>query len=423
MLEGNIETEAETAANSSDSRTRPLSPLNPGPLPEDWEVKSIGSVSHKVTNGFVGSSLPHQVDVPGIPYLQGFNVRPSRIDLTKRTYVTPEFHSSNAKSHLKAGDILVVQSGHIGTVARVPDGFGEANCHALIIVDVDRDAIDPDYVVEHLNSTIGQARLRGLHVGSSMLHINTSELAEYQIPLPPVPEQRKIAKILRTWDEALEKLTALRAAKVRRISSLRQRLFEAEYASHNRLQRAKDLFETVSERARPDLPLLAVMQDIGIVRRDELDRRVAMPDGDTSTYKVARPGDFVISLRSFEGGLEYSSIIGLVSPAYTVLRPTTDLIGDYYRHFFKSRSFIARLDKLIFGIRDGKQIAFRDFGDMYIPAPPVAEQEAQTRALGSLEADLALEDERIEALTRQKRGLMQKLLTGEWRVSSEKELA
>jgi len=258
---------------------------------------------------------------------------------------------------------------------------------------------------------------------SAVPSVNQGHLSSIEISLPPLPEQRKIAEILRTWDEALEKLNALRSVKVRRISSLRQRLFEAEYASHNRLQRARDLFETVSERARPDLPLLAVMQDIGIVRRDELDRRVAMPDGDTSTYKVVRPGDFVISLRSFEGGLEFSSITGLVSPAYTVLRPTTDLIGDYYRHFFKSRSFIGRLDKLIFGIRDGKQIAFRDFGDMYIPAPPVAEQEAQARALESLEADLALEDERIAALTRQKRGLMQKLLTGEWRLKLEAPVA
>ncbi len=251
-----------------------------------------------------------------------------------------------------------------------------------------------------------------------MLHINTSELTEYRLPLPPLPEQRKIAEILRTWDEAIEKLETLRAAKLRRITSVRQRLFEAAYASHNRLQRARDIFETVSERARPDLPLLAVMQDIGIVRRDELDRRVAMPDGDTSSYKVVRPGDFVISLRSFEGGLEYSTITGLVSPAYTVLRPTVELVGDYYRHFFKSRSFIGRLDKLIFGIRDGKQIAFRDFGDIHIPAPPVSEQKAQTDALGCLEADLALENDRIEALTRQKRGLMQKLLTGEWRVAA-----
>lgn len=252
---------------------------------------------------------------------------------------------------------------------------------------------------------------------SSLVHVQKDDITEQAIELPPLPEQHKIAEILRTWDEAIEKLEALRAAKLRRITSVRQRLFEAAYASHNRLQRARDIFEPVSERARPDLPLLAVMQNIGIVRRDELDRRVAMPDGDTSSYKVVRPGDFVISLRSFEGGLEYSTITGLVSPAYTVLRPTTELVGDYYRHFFKSRSFIGRLDKLIFGIRDGKQIAFRDFGNMYIPAPPVAEQETQSRALRSLEADLALEEERIEPLTRQKRGLMQKLLTGEWRVS------
>jgi type I restriction enzyme S subunit len=138
-----------------------------------------------------------------------------------------------------------------------------------------------------------------------------------------------------------------------------------------------------------------------------------------------RPEDFVISLRSFEGGLEYSKITGLVSPAYTVLRPTTEIVGDYYRHFFKSRSFIGRLDKLIFGIRDGKQIAFRDFGDMYIPAPPLDEQSAQAKAIGMLEDDLALEDKRFEALVRQKRGLMQKLLTGEWRVevSDDEEAA
>lgn len=255
--------------------------------------------------------------------------------------------------------------------------------------------------------------------GAGRFKLTKQSLEKLPILLPPFREQHKIAEILRVWDDALDKLNALRSAKCRAAASMRQKLFENEYASTEWLRRARDLFETVSERARPDLPLLAVMQDLGIVRRDELDRRVAMPDGDTSGYKVVRPGDFVISLRSFEGGLEYSAITGLVSPAYTVLRPTADLISDYYKHFFKSSSFIGRLDRLIFGIRDGKQIAFRDFGDMLIPAPPLEEQRKQATVLASIEDEIALIGRQVEAIARQKRGLMQKLLTGEWRVTPE----
>jgi type I restriction enzyme S subunit len=386
-------------------------------LPAGWELAPLSDLVPRekpIVYGIVqaGPEFPG-----GIPYIKSSNVG-AKIDPASLSRTSPAIAHKYRRSVVRPGDIVFSLRGNIGQLSIVPDTLPEANLtQGTARISTNGRALNA-FVAEALKSPNLQKRIDIVSKGSTFREISIEELRNLELPLPPLPEQRKIAEILRTWDEALERLTALRAAKVRRISSLRQRLFEEEYSSHNRLQRAKDLFETVSERGRTDLPLLAVMQDIGIVRRDELDRRVAMPDGDTSTYKVVRPGDFVISLRSFEGGLEYSSIIGLVSPAYTVLRSTTDLVGDYYRHFFKSRSFIGRLDKLIFGIRDGKQIAFRDFGDMYIPAPPVAEQEAQARALGSLEADLALEDERIAALTRQKRGLMQKLLTGEWRVNT-----
>ena len=392
---------------------------------DGWEEVTLGELidpKRPITYGVV---QPGEHDPDGIPLVRGgdFSFGWKPIDDYRR--VSPEIERSFSRARLKAGDLVITIKGDVGTAAIVPsflEGANISQTNARIAVNPTKALAET--VLAFLQSREGRRQIAAVTQVGAQPGLIFRDIQGFRLSLPPLSEQRKIAEILRTWDKAHEKLTALRAAKARRISSLRQRLFEAEYSSsHNRLQRAKDLFGTVSERARPDLPLLAVMQDIGIVRRDELDRRVAMPEGDTSPYKVVRPGDFVISLRSFEGGLEYSSIIGLVSPAYTVLRPTTDLIGDYYRHFFKSRSFIGRLDKLIFGIRDGKQIAFRDFGDMYIPAPPVAEQEAHARALGSLEADLALEDERLAALTRQKRGLMQKLLTGEWRVNSEKELA
>ena len=386
---------------------------------DGWKRRSLADIL-EFRNGmnFTQASQGERVKVIGVgdfkdkEVLNDFSETPS---ITLNGKVNPD-------DLLKNDDLLFVRSnGNKALIGRcvLVSGITEPVSFSGFTIRgrVKSDEIDHSFASKLVRSPLFKEHLHRMGGGSSINNLSQDTLSEFCFSLPPLPEQHKIAEILRTWDEAIEKLEALRAAKLRRITSVRQRLFEAAYASQNQLQRARDVFEPVSERARPDLPLLAVMQDIGIVRRDALDRRVAMPDGETSSYKVVRPGDFVISLRSFEGGLEYSTITGLVSPAYTVLRPTTELVGDYYRHFFKSRSFIGRLDKLIFGIRDGKQIAFRDFGDMYIPAPPVAEQETQSRALRSLEADLALEEERIETLTRQKRGLMQKLLTGEWRVA------
>ena len=358
-------------------------------------------------------------DIPdGVIFVQSRDVG-GKISLGALNRTSPEIAKQYRRSQIHPGDILFSLRGNIGQSSLVPlelEGANIARGVARIRVTEEND---PEYIRYVLQGSALQKLIARNANGSTFREISIDELRKLPIPDVPLPEQRKIAEILRTWDEALEKLTALRAAKERQASAIRLGIFEAEYSSHNRLVRARDLFEPVSERARPDLPLLAVMQDIGIVRREDLERRVAMPDGSTSSYKVVRPGDFVISLRSFEGGLEYSGITGLVSPAYTVLRPRGEIDGEYYRHFFKSRSFIGRLDKLIFGIRDGKQIAFRDFGDMLIPAPPLADQNTQSQAMVFLETEMALELKRFEALTQQKRGLMQKLLTGEWPVKPE----
>ncbi|WP_160321235.1 restriction endonuclease subunit S [Prosthecomicrobium hirschii] len=391
-------------------------------MADGWRYADFRECVEEIRSGKSVNSTEEPANADQVGVLKTSCVYNGSFDPRENKLVVPE-EQSLVKCPVTAGTIIVSRMNTADLVGA--SGYVDRDYPNIFLPDrlwaiFPKQGIDPVWLYYVTSSPETRARLSDSASGTSASMKNMSQDVFLSMParIPPLPEQRKIAEILRTWDEAIEKLEALRAAKERRITSVRQRLFEAAYASHNRLQRARDIFETVSERARPDLPLLAVMQDIGIVRRDELDRRVAMPDGDTLSYKVIRPGDFVISLRSFEGGLEYSTITGLVSPAYTVLRPNTQLVGEYYRHFFKSRSFIGRLDKLIFGIRDGKQIAFRDFGDMHIPAPPVSEQKTQSRALHALEVDLALEEKRIETLARQKRGLMQKLLTGEWRVKS-----
>lgn len=138
--------------------------------------------------------------------------------------------------------------------------------------------------------------------------------------------------------------------------------------------KAKYIFKEVSIKNMDEQQLLSVTQDQGVIPRDLLDRDVMSPSDDLSGFKLVTIGDFVISLRSFQGGLEFSDYEGLVSPAYTVLKNKKEIDNNFYKFLFKSTAFISALQTLISGIRDGKNIKYKDFGEMYIPYPKLLEQ-------------------------------------------------
>lgn len=166
--------------------------------------------------------------------------------------------------------------------------------------------------------------------------------------------------------------------------------------------RGRFLFREVNERGH-DLPLGSVTKEGGVEFRSELNTSVWNPGDDTSSYKRVRPNDFVIGLRSFESGIGHSSIEALVSPAYTVLRPVSTLVHPpYFRHVFKSVAFIARLQNVAQGIRQGRTIATEDFYDIECPVPPINTQRAVADYLDS-------ETARIDALIAKKRQLVERL--------------
>ena len=175
--------------------------------------------------------------------------------------------------------------------------------------------------------------------------------------------------------------------------------------------KAGEVFINVSDKNHPEEELLSVTQDNGVVLRSEQERRVVMPDGSTAGYKLVKKGDFIISLRSFQGGLEYSSYQGLVSPAYTVLRGTTKMDDAFLTFLFKEKNFIDRLSSSVVGIRDGKQINFRDFKHVYIQLPPLPEQRKIAEILSTLDEKMAVIDEQLAQTQELKKGLMQRLLT------------
>lgn len=165
--------------------------------------------------------------------------------------------------------------------------------------------------------------------------------------------------------------------------------------------RARFLLREVVERGF-DLPLASVTKEGGVEFRSDLDISVWNPGDDTSLYKRVLPGDFVIGLRSFQSGIGYSTISGLVSPAYTVLRPRGVMAGGYYRYYFKSSELISRLENVAQGIRQGRTISTEDFYNLRIPAPPIGIQ----RAIASF---LDAETARIDALIEKRQRLAELL--------------
>ena len=145
--------------------------------------------------------------------------------------------------------------------------------------------------------------------------------------------------------------------------------------------RSKYVFQNKSLKNNPNEPLLSVSQRDGVVVRSESDMNVWNPTDDVSGYKLIEPGDFVISLRSFEGGLELSKVKGIVSPAYTVLETIRKIDDHYFWWLMKSHQFIIELNKHVTGIRQGKNIGWDDFSNIYLTLPPLEEQKLISRYL------------------------------------------
>lgn len=178
---------------------------------------------------------------------------------------------------------------------------------------------------------------------------------------------------------------------------------------------AKRLFREISEKNHPDAELLSVTQELGVVPRSKLEQRVVMPTGQLKTFKLVRSGDFVISLRSFQGGIEHSNYTGLVSPAYTVLRMQREANPHYLKHLLKSAPFISELNTAVTGIREGKNISFSEMAYSLLPLPPLEEQDRIVAFLdqktNEIDAAIAKKERMIELLGEQRSILINQAVT------------
>ena len=177
-------------------------------------------------------------------------------------------------------------------------------------------------------------------------------------------------------------------------------------------RKSKDIFKPKIRKGEPDLPVLSVTQTSGVVYRDEVGIDIKYDISTLKNYKVIEPNDFVISLRSFQGGFELSDKLGITSPAYTIFVPKSpeEQNNLFWRIQFKRFQFIQSLKTVTFGIRDGKSISFNEFGDLKIKFPSnILEQQKIGAFFKKLDDTIALHQRKLDLLKEQKKGYLQKM--------------
>lgn len=277
---------------------------------------------------------------------------------------------------------------------------------------------------------------------SSLVHVHKDDIVNQVIDLPLLPEQRKIAEILRTWDEAIEKLEALIDRVKRQHLALTHSLIfgshrpprfkkSDDFTTHRWFALPKEwdcqpigkLAIEVSERNgnREAFEVLSCSKYEGFVRSLEYFKKQVF-SSDLTGYKKIWRGDFGFPSNHVEEGsigLQDLVDVGIVSPIYTVFRFIPEKINrafafsalktSLYRHIFEV-STSASVD------RRGS-LRWKEFAKIPFPVPPRSEQEAISEVLAAHSCKLTALEEQRDMYVRQKRGLMQKLLTGEWRVA------
>ena len=263
--------------------------------------------------------------------------------------------------------------------------------------------------------------------GTKQQNLSTEIVGTLQICFPPLPEQRKIAAILATQDKVIE----LYERKIEQLQLLKKNCLRKMFPRHGsdtpevrfrgftgtwERKRLGDLFTEYAEKGRPELPALVTIQGGGTVLRDESDRKLQYDKHSLSNYKVANKGDFIVHLRSFEGGLEIVTTPGLISPAYHVFHGKK-IDPRFYYAYFRSVDFIeCDLKPHVYGIRDGRSIDIEGMKTIMIPHVSRKEQQAIGNCIESFDRLIALNQRKCDEEKQKKKALMQLLLTGIVRV-------
>ena len=244
--------------------------------------------------------------------------------------------------------------------------------------------------------------------GSSYPAINSEDLSKIPFYKCGIAEQKKIADFLSLLDERIATQNKI----IEDLKKLKSAIIEKLYKEvQGTWYSYRQLFSIINERNKQleYSNVLSASQERGMVSREDLNLDIHFERSNISTYKIVKNGDYVIHLRSFQGGFAFSEQTGICSPAYTVLRPNNLLVYGYLSNYFTSRDFVKSLIIVTYGIRDGRSINVDEWLDMKVVIPSKEQQTHIVNVIESIENKIKNEETYSNCLLNQKQYLLRQM--------------
>lgn len=402
-----------------------------GVIPEDWNAVNLGSLTVLMTNGFVGTVTRHYADNDnGVLYIQGYNVEENSFNFHGIKYVNHYFHKAHAKSCLRGGDLLTVQTGDVGLTTMVPESLAGSNCHALIISRFDKKAASSGFFSYYLNSSPGRSRLRLIETGTTMKHLNVGDMLEFLVPLPPTKaEQEAIAEALSDTDALIESLEQLITKKrylkqgaMQELLTGKKRLpgFSGEWEV-KRLGEVVRLMNGFAFKSCTYTPLgeynvvtIANVQD-GFMDLEKCNKICEIPDELQSHQKLQR-GDILISMTGNVGRVCRVSEDDCLLNQRVGKLVSLGINDAFIFHILGQRSFVVDMTVKATGGAQGN-LSVGDITEYQIRMPSShSEQTAIAAILSDMDAEITALETKLAKTRQLKQGMMHNLLTGKIRL-------